>query len=322
MASLYDLLVTADPATEASALQDALRKRNVRGTLLAGTGDRVLSPLGQGMQRDAQQQGAGMVDVAGQRLRQAMAQHQARAQMEQQQVEAARWEREQGERERHNRAAEMRPSIIFGEGGQQFRVRGDAPAAPIVDTSGKPVLKPAASGHGGGMAEVAERKRTMLSDGQVKIVAQYDTGLDSLRNIMAQKAAIDTGPAASKRNALAAKVGLDDPTISAFRASVGDSLATYIRSLSGAAVSDRERAFLVQNVPKMEDNDQVFNAKLKTVMDRLERLREIEINLFGAQGKDTSGFNGGGAAPAHASGHATAEAPKRRRFNPATGKLE
>jgi hypothetical protein len=58
------------------------------------------------------------------------------------------------------------------------------------------------------------------------------------------------------------------------------------------------------------------------VMDRLERLREIEISLFGAQGKDTTGFSGGGAAPAHASGHGAAEAPKRRRYNPTTGALE
>lgn len=317
MASLYDLLVSPDPETEAAALQDALRKRAARGALLAATGNRNLAGLGQGMLQDAGQTEAGMVNVGGQRLRRAMEAHQAKS-------EAARWEREQAERERHNRAAEARPPsfpVIVGGGGEQYRLdprNPNAPAVPVVDPSGRPVVKPA-GGHGG-MADVAERKRTMLSDGQIKILAQYDTGLDSLKNIMAQKAAIDTGPAASKRNQLASKVGLDDPGVSSFRASVGDSLATYIRSLSGAAVSDRERAFLVQNVPKMEDNDQVFNAKLKTVMDRLERLRAIEIDLFGKQGKNISSFGEAADGPAHAE-HAP-EAPRRRRFNPQTGTLE
>lgn len=215
---------------------------------------------------------------------------------------------------RHNQAMEGRPPsfpVLVGAGGEQFRIdprNPRAPAIPVVSEAGTPVVKPQPPAHAS-MADVVEAKRKMLSDAQVKTVAQYDTGLDSLRDIMARKAAIDTGPFAARRNAIAGKLGIDDPDISAFRASVGDSLATYIRSLSGAAVSDRERAFLVANVPKMEDNDAVFNAKLKTVADRLQRLRAIEVDLFGKQGKDIGAFGVESAAPAPAA------APKRIRVD-------
>jgi hypothetical protein len=227
------------------------------------------------------------------------------------------------ETKRHNRAIEARPPsmppVIYGQDGTAYvrDPRNPAAAAPVVDTSsGQPIQKPA-GGHGGGMAEVAERKRTMLSDGQLKTVAQYDIGLETLRDISEKKKSIDTGPLASGKNALAAKIGADDPKISAFRAAVGDQLAVYIRGLSGAAVSDRERAFLIQNIPKMEDNDQVFEAKLALVSDRLARLREIEVELFGKQGKDVEAFRAGAVPSSEAP-----SAPRRRRYNPATGALE
>jgi hypothetical protein len=208
------------------------------------------------------------------------------------------------ETERHNRAVEARPPsmpVILGAGGEQYRLDPRdpaAPAIPVVDPRGRQLVKPAGGGHGGGMAEVAERKRVMLSDGQVKTIAQYDSFIDALKDIQARKSQIDTGPVAARRNRLAGAIGLDDPQVSSFRATVGDSLATYIRGLSGAAVSDKERAFLLGNVPKLEDNDAVFSAKLNAVMERLQRLREMEIDLFGRQGKDVSGFGDGGAPAA------------------------
>lgn len=150
-------------------------------------------------------------------------------------------------------------------------------------------------------AEEAEAKRKMLSDAQIKILNEFDTGISNLDFIEREKEGIDTGPAAAAKNKAASWVGVDDPRTSSFRAAVGDSLATYIRSLSGAAVSDRERAFLLQNVPKMEDNDQVFKAKLKMVRDRLKRIRAVHIENFRRQGKDVEEFGdepaSGTAAP-------------------------
>jgi hypothetical protein len=215
------------------------------------------------------------------------------------------------------------PIIVGSEGYMRIDPRNPAaPALPIVDPAGKQVTKPAGGGHGAGasgltMPDVVERKRQMLSDGQLKIVAQYDTGIETLKSLGEMKKGIDTGPLASRKNALAAKVGADDPQVSAFRAAVGDQLSAYIKGLSGAAVSDKERAFLIQNVPKMEDNDQVFEAKRALVLDRLQRLRDIEVELFGKQGKDVEAFRSGdGAAqPPDA-------APRRRRYNPQTGMLE
>jgi hypothetical protein len=79
MPSLYDLLVSPDPQTEAAALQDALRKRAARGSVLQMTGDRVLAPAGSGMLEEANQGQAGMVNVMGSRLKQAMEAQRAKA---------------------------------------------------------------------------------------------------------------------------------------------------------------------------------------------------------------------------------------------------
>lgn len=80
--SLYDLLVSPDQETEAAALQNLLRKRGARGALLAATGNKNLAGLGQGMVKAADEGQAGMVDVAGTRLRNAMAAQAAKAKQE------------------------------------------------------------------------------------------------------------------------------------------------------------------------------------------------------------------------------------------------
>jgi hypothetical protein len=316
--------------TPARALARAMDERSRLGGIAALSGDPAIAASGQGLLADARTLGAQQFEGQQNKLK-LLESRQVRD------AEAAFKDRQQTEDERHNRAAEARPPsypVILGGEGQQFRIdprNPNAPAIPVVDASGNPVLKPQGGAHGAGMADVVERKRVMLSDGQLKTVAEYDRFRDALRDIAARKAQIDTGPVASRRNAAAAKVGADDPAVSAFRASVGDSLSAYIKGLSGAAVSDRERAFLIQNVPKMEDNDAVFSAKLQTVLDRLDRLRAIEIDLFGKQGKDVSRFTGeapdlvreAAALEGHGAGSASApEQPRRRRYNPQTGALE
>lgn|GEM_PF-3497216 len=87
MPSLYDLLTSPDPQTEAAALQDALRKRAARGSLLQATGAKALAPLGQGMLRSAEAGQAGMVDVGKTRLAQALAAKKAQAEQAQNEAE-------------------------------------------------------------------------------------------------------------------------------------------------------------------------------------------------------------------------------------------
>jgi hypothetical protein len=328
MADLFSLLAGDDPSAQAraEALSRLMKQRQGYGTILALTGDRTLAPVGQGLAREGAEAPEQIAGLMNQRAGRLLSREQMLAQKAQQDRAYGLDERQRTEQERHNRAVEARPPsfpVIYGAGNEALRIDPRNPAAPavaVVGPDGAPVKKAAMSGHGG-MAEVAERKRTMLSDGQVKIIAEYDNGLAMLQDIGKAKAGVDTGPVAARRNALAGKFGLDDPNISSFRAMVGDQLASYIRSISGAAASDRERAFLMQNIPKVEDSDAVFEAKLKVVSERLAKLREIELGLFGAQGKEIDAFRPGAAPAAGPDAHAP-ETTRRRRFNPATGALE
>ena len=71
--SLYDLVVSPDPQTQAAALQDALRRRRAIGSLMAATGDtRGLGGLGVGMVRSADDAGQQMGAAGRFRLQQAM----------------------------------------------------------------------------------------------------------------------------------------------------------------------------------------------------------------------------------------------------------
>jgi hypothetical protein len=310
MADLFSLLAGDDPSAQAraEALSRLMKQRQGYGTILALTGDRTLAPVGQGMARDAMEAPELIAGVMNQRAGRLLSRQQMEAQRAQQDRTYDLTERQRTEQERHNRAMEARPPafpVIYGAGNEALRIdprNPNAPAVPVLGPGGEQVKKPAAGGgHGGGaagsMADVVERKRKMLSDGQLRVLAQYDTGVAMLQDIATKKAAVDTGPLAERRNWLAGSLGVDDPNVSSFRAMVGDQLAAYIRGISGAAASDRERAFLMENIPKVSDNDATFNAKLTIVSERLAKLREIELDLFGKQGKDIAAFGEGDEAP-------------------------
>lgn len=124
----------------------------------------------------------------------------------------------------------------------------------------------------------------------VKPVSELDDALTMLKDIEDNKPKFDTGPLASKKNLAAQTLGIDDPEYSAFRAKVGSSLADYIKSISGAAVSDQERAFLLKNLPSMDDNDKTFVAKIKVVKERLQRNRDNLLNNVEKTGVDLNKF--------------------------------
>lgn len=313
MADLFSLLAGDDPGAEAraEALARLMQQRQGYGTILALTGDRTLAPVGQGLVQQGAEAPGQIAQVMNQRAGRLLSREQMLAQKAQQDRAYALSERQRTETERHNRAMEARPPafpVIYGAGNEALRIdprNPNAPAIPVIGPDGQGVKKPAGGAHGAGhggltMPDVVERKRKMLSDGQVKILAGYDNGIAMLEDIAKAKGEVDTGPAAARRNAMANALGLDDPKVTSFRAMVGDQLAAYIRGISGAAASDRERAFLMQNIPKIDDNDEVFAAKLQVVTERLARLREIELDLFGKQGKDVAAFKEGEAPAASA----------------------
>jgi len=143
-------------------------------------------------------------------------------------------------------------------------------------------------------ADKLELKKEMmgrLSDKQLSMVANYDKSLDIIKTIIEDKSKFDTGPVAGRWHTMAGWVGMNDAKKAAFKAEVGDQLAQYIKSISGAAVSEQEAARLIANLPTMNDNDEQFISKLNTVRERLEQGRRIDLDLMGKQGKQVAQYS-------------------------------
>ena len=133
-------------------------------------------------------------------------------------------------------------------------------------------------------------KEAKPSEKQVKEFTEFDNALDSIKSIRAQKSSQDTGPLSALQSNVAQFVGMDDSEKSAFKSEVQDQLAQYIKSISGGAVSDQERASLMQNIPKMSDNDETFNKKLDALEARLERNRQNAVTNAQKMGKNVKEF--------------------------------
>jgi hypothetical protein len=114
--------------------------------------------------------------------------------------------------------------------------------------------------------------------------------LDQLGS-MKERENIDTGPIANAIDWMRSKVGVGDPKRVEFKALVGTQIAEYIKSISGATVSEPERAQLLQNVPTANDNDEAFMAKLATVKRLLDNKLATTRRAFEATGRSTTIFD-------------------------------
>lgn len=133
-------------------------------------------------------------------------------------------------------------------------------------------------------------KEAKLSDKQLADLATHDSAIKALDDVIEQKKKWDTGKLSMGMNKVAGMVGLDDAEKSAFKSSVGEQLAQYIKSISGATVSPTERAALLENVPSVYDNDDTFEAKAQALKKRLGRNRQVELDTLEKGGKNTSAF--------------------------------
>lgn len=132
------------------------------------------------------------------------------------------------------------------------------------------------------------RKEARPSEKSIEQLAQYDTALALLNDIKKRKPKFDTGRGASSINAGAQLLGLDDPEYSAFKADVNDQLAQYIKNISGAAASDKERGFLSQIQVSTNDNDKTFMAKIDSAIEKVQRAREAHVEAQSRIGKDVT----------------------------------
>lgn len=169
------------------------------------------------------------------------------------------------------------------------------------------------------LADKQERRNDKLeekakpSDKQISDITTLDNALEGIRSIKQQKPQFDTGPIAGRTNAVAGFLGMSDPKKTAFRAQVGEQLAQYIKSISGAAVSENERQALLQNLPTMNDSDSAFDAKLKVVEDRLNHHKNNYLNNLSLGGKNVDSFKEANKASMSGSSEI-------RRRDPTTGK--
>lgn len=139
--------------------------------------------------------------------------------------------------------------------------------------------------------EFSQAQKDELSDKQLKDITSQDNAINFINDIRSFKEQnkIDVGQLADKRNLAAQAVNMDDPKVSTFRAMVGQQLAEYVKSISGSAVSDQERAILAKLIPKMDDSNETFNAKLDQLQGKLGKFKDRELDLVSkAQGKDVS----------------------------------
>jgi hypothetical protein len=130
------------------------------------------------------------------------------------------------------------------------------------------------------------------SDSQVSTITDFDNVLKSLNEIEANKDKFDTGPIAGRLHSAAAVIGIADPKKAAFAASVGENLADYLKSKSGATVSAQERSQLMQNVPTINDNDEIFKEKVKYLRNRIGDHRNTFLGNAEKQGKNVTAFKG------------------------------
>jgi hypothetical protein len=126
-----------------------------------------------------------------------------------------------------------------------------------------------------------------VSDKQLESI----NSIKGLQNVMTRaedlrKKGIKTGWASQKQHELGKFTGVQDPDRAALTQLVGTNLADYVKSISGAAVSEQEAQRLLRNIPNMEDPANVFDRKLKEFNKTLNNSLKIRYkNMKEFQGK-------------------------------------
>lgn len=145
----------------------------------------------------------------------------------------------------------------------------------------------------GGGGKGGAPPKPALTAGEVEPIVE----LQGARNLIDQlgrmktEGDIDTGPIANAIDWLRSKAGVGDPKRVEFKAMVGTQIAEYIKSISGATVSESERAALLENVPTASDNDESFMAKLATVKRMIDNKLATKRRAFAATNRPTAIFD-------------------------------
>lgn len=113
--------------------------------------------------------------------------------------------------------------------------------------------------------DLSRQKAGQLSNKQIESLAAYKSILVDIDNIKMLKPGVNTGPFITRYGRFAQIMGISDVSddFVRLRTSTNSLLANYLKSISGAQVSAEEARRLYAVIPRIEDDDNVFEAKLK-----------------------------------------------------------
>jgi hypothetical protein len=133
-----------------------------------------------------------------------------------------------------------------------------------------------------------EAERNELKTSTLKAFTEKSDLLKKLGKVEAAFDPKKVGPVTARMQETFATYGGKDGDKQAYRAKAGRILADYIKSISGAAVTDKERKFLSSQIPNVKMTPEVFKALLadmknetydsaNTILDVHEKNEKIEV---------------------------------------------
>lgn len=144
--------------------------------------------------------------------------------------------------------------------------------------------------------EFGKEVKGRLSDKEVKDITAFDDGmriLDDIEDIY-QNTDVnkDLGPYASRVENLSDLIpGVEqDPDFVKMQQLVGIQLADYVKSISGAQVSEQEAQRLLKNIPNMTDKPKAFKTKLDTFRKELNEAKQNYLDNIGKQKESAKKF--------------------------------
>jgi len=142
----------------------------------------------------------------------------------------------------------------------------------------------------------AIEKQEELSDKEVEKVTAFDTGAQILTDIDSLVSTTNVedmiGPYASRiENAKSAVPYMEkNENFVKVQQLVGTQLADYVKSISGAQVSEEEAQRLLKNIPSVDDKPKEFKTKLKEFRKLLGMYREKYVSNIGKQKEGAKKF--------------------------------
>lgn len=127
-------------------------------------------------------------------------------------------------------------------------------------------------------------------------MSDLDTVKDHMDTIKGLKDKVNTGAVTNALNSFAGTwISGDIPSEerTKLKTMTTHTLANYIKSISGAAVSVEEAKRLSDGIPNMKDDDEVFLNKMEVFSEMLATMREEKIKALESTGRDISKFRDG-----------------------------